>query len=746
MTPGAPHPRARPLNRLLRPRHIAVYGGESAAAAIRQCRAVGYEGELWPVHPRRDHIEGLPCHRGTGELPAAPDAAFLAVPAEATVGILGELAGRGAGGAVCHASGFAEDGPRGAALEDALRAAAGDMPVIGPNCLGVLNYLDGTALWADQHGGARTDSGVAVITQSGNIGQNLTMQRRALPLAYLITSGNGAVTGTPQLIEALLEDPRVTAIGLHLEGIADPVGFARAALSALRRGVPVVALKAGSSALGAQTTMSHTSSLAGSDVLCDALFQRTGVARVEEIGTFVETLKLLHVHGPLGGRISGPVSGRVSGPVSGGPASPERARITSASCSGGEAALLADTAQRHGVELPSLPQELVARLHEVLGEQVHVRNPLDYHTYIWGDFRAQRECFTALLGADCDVNLLLLDLPRADRCEDGAWTITLDAYVAAQRRTGAPACVVGSLPEGVPEPVAQRLMSQGIVPLQGLADGVRAIAAAHRIGTARRTADRTLPPHGPPLHEPVRDGETPDDEETPDDGDTLDGGETLDEHAGKRELAGYGVPVPDSSVAAPGEAARAARELGFPVVAKALAADMAHKSEVGGVRLGLAGEAAVEEAVSAMAGLADRFLIERMVPDAVAELLVGVHHDPAFGPALTLGAGGVLVGLVRDTATLLLPVTREEIEAALSSLRVWPLLRGFRGRPAGDVPAVVDAVQAVAAYVRDHPQVTELDVNPLLVLPEGRGAIAADVLIRRAAPHLSEREQRKGAP
>ncbi|MFE9330401.1 acetate--CoA ligase family protein [Streptomyces sp. NPDC006925] len=703
---------AHSLGRLLNPRHIAVYGGASAAAAVRRCRALGFAGELWPVHPRRDHIEGLPCHRSTTELPAAPDAAYLAVPAEATVEILAELAGRGAGGAVCHASGFAEDGPRGAALEDALRAAAGEMPVIGPNCLGVLNYLDGTALWADQHGGVRTGNGVAVITQSGNIGQNITMQRRALPLAYLINAGNGAVTGVPELIEALLDDPRVTAIGLHLEGIADPDGFARAALAALRRGVPVVALKTGSSELGAQTAMSHTSSLAGSDVLCEALFRRTGVARVAEVGTFVETLKLLHVHGPL------------SGP----PDPAGRTRITSASCSGGEAALLADTAQLHGVELPPLPERSAARLRHVLGDKVSVRNPLDYHTYIWGDFHAQLECFTALLEAGCDMNALLLDLPRADLCEDEAWSTALDAFVAAHRRTGAPACVVGTLPEGVPEPVGRRLLSEGIAPLQGLADGVRAIAAAGRIGAARRTADRALPPHGGRAGRPARKEEM------------------LDEHAGKRELADHGLSVPDSAVARPGEAAQAARTLGFPVVAKALAAGTAHKSEVGGVRLGLADEKAVEEAVSAMTGLADQFLIERMVPDAVAELLVGVHHDPAFGPALTLGAGGVLVELVRDTATSLLPTTVTEIEDALSSLRIWPLLRGFRGRPAGDVRAAVAAVQAVCAYVEDHPEVTELDVNPLLVLPEGRGAVAADVVLRRVAPHRNNGNDEEESP
>ncbi|MGW8374891.1 acetate--CoA ligase family protein [Streptomyces sp. ODS28] len=695
------------LRRLLAPRHIAVYGGEAAAEAVRQCRAVGYEGEIWPVNPRREQVEGLPCHADTAALPEAPDAAFLAAPAAAAPGLLAELSARGAGGAVCYAAGFAEEGPEGARREERLREAAGDMPVIGPNCIGVLNYLDGAALWADQHGGARTDSGVAVITQSGNIGQNLTMQRRGLPLAYLVTAGNGAVTGVPRLIEALLDDPRVTAIGLHLEGIADAAEFCRAALAALRRGVPLVALKTGASELGARANLSHTSSLAGDDTLCDALFRRTGVARVHEVGTFVETLKLLHVHGALHGADD--------------PAAP--ARITSASCSGGEAALMADTAHRHGVELPPLSEESAARLREVLGERVHVRNPLDYHTFIWGDADAQRACFTALLGQGAgavDMNVLLLDLPRTDRCADRLWTVTLDAYAAAQRATGAPACVVGSLPEGMPEDTARDLLAAGLAPMQGMADCVRAIAAAREIGAAQAAPQRPLPlEEAPPQQAP-------------------DQGELLDEHAGKRELASYGVTVPEGVVAAPGEAAQAAAEIGFPVVVKALSASLAHKSEAGGVRVGLADGAAVDAAVEDMAGLADRFLVERMVPDAVAELLVGVRRDPVFGPALTLGAGGVLVELVRDSATLLLPATTAEIEAALASLRVWPVLRGFRGGAAGDVAAAVEAVRSVAAYVRDHPEVAELDVNPLLVRPEGGGAVAADVLVRRGTPGRTE--------
>ncbi|WP_263248698.1 acetate--CoA ligase family protein [Saccharopolyspora rosea] len=670
------------LRRLLAPRHIAVYGGRAAAEAVRQCRDIGFAGRLWAVHPRRDSIEGVPCVRSTAELPEAPDAAFVAVPKEATVDVVAELSARGAGGVVCHASGFAEHGA--AELQQSLVAAAGEMALVGPNCIGVLNYLDGAALWPDQHGGRRVERGVAVITQSGNIGQNLTMQRRSLPLAQLVTLGNGAVTGVADLVEAMLDDPRITAIGLHLEGIDDVPGLSRAALLALRRRVPVVVLKSGTSELGARANLSHTSSLAGSDVLCDALFRRLGMARVDHLGTFVETLKFLHVHGAVAGW-----------------------RISSASCSGGEAALVADLAERDGLELPEFPEDTGRRLRALLGDRVSVTNPLDYHTYIWGDRDAQTACFTEFLRAGSDCHLLLVDLPREDRCTDGPWTTTVDAFLAAHSAVGAPGCVVSSLPEGLPEPVGERLLAAGVAPMQGIADCVAAVAASARIGAAQRAVDSAAPPEVPA----VPRGEH----------------HQLDEHAGKRALAAYGLSVPEGAVVPASRAPGTAARIGFPVVVKAHSADLAHKSDVGGVRVGLVDERQVRDAVAGMSGLSERFLVERMVDGAVAELIVGVRRDPRFGLALTIGAGGVLVELVRDAVTLLLPVQRAQIRAALAELRIWPLLAGFRGRSA-DVDAVVAAIAAIADYARDHDRLVELDVNPLLALP--RGAVAADVLVR----------------
>lgn len=683
------------MGRLLAPRRIAVVGGEAAEEVVLASRTIGFDGELWPVHPTRRSLAGLPCVPDVASLPATPDAAFVAVSSERTVQVVGELARIGTGGAVCHASGFAESGGRGIGLQQELVAAAGAMPLLGPNCLGLLNYLDGVALWADQHGGTRVSSGVGLIAHSGNIGQNLTMQRRGLPVAQLVNLGNSANTGVPDVLEAMLQDPRITAVGLYLESIPDPVALARVAEEALRRRVPVVALKAGSSSLGAQATLGHTASVAGPDALFDALFRRLGFARVHELATLLETLKMLHVHGALPG-----------------------ARITSASCSGGEAAHVADLAVHRRVELPALPVDTEERLRKVLGERVAVRNPLDYHTYIWGDLDALTSAFTELLGSAFDAHLLVVDLPRDDRCDPASWRVTVDAYIAAQRNTGARAAVVSSLAEGMPEPLAQELFSLGIVPLQGIGDALSAVEAAARIGAFHAEAGTWEPPYPP----------------------TPVGNESvgqLDEAEAKGFLAAAGVRVPAGMAVAAAEAGPAADALGYPIVVKVLSRLIAHKTELAGVQLGLLDRDQVESAVARMEALGGRFLVEAMVTGAVAELLVSVRSDPHIGLVLTVGAGGVLVEVLQDAVSLLLPTSRQEVCRALRALNVWPLLGGARGRFA-DVDSVATAVLGIAECARDlGGALVELEVNPLIVCTDR--AVAADALLRVGGPLQQER-------
>ena len=679
------------LCRLLKPRHIAVAGGRLASVIIRECDRIGYVGPIWPIHPDKAEIAGRKAYKTVADLPEAPDAAFVATPCGPTVDIVGALAQRGAGAAVCYAAGFAEIGGGGIALQKRLVEAAQGMPIVGPNCYGVLNLLDGCVLWPDTHGAERVERGVAIITQSGNIALNVTMQRRGLPIAYVIAVGNKAIGDHGDYIEALLADDRVTAIGLHIEGIDDAALFSTAAIKALEKGVPLVVLKTGRSQLGAEMAMSHTSSLAGADLLYDALFARYGVSRVTDVPSFVETLKLMHMFGGLPGR-----------------------RISSMSCSGGEAALIADLAADRGLEFAPIPQANADRMQALLTEKVHVANPLDYHTYIWGDMPANLAVFSEMLGSGFDLNLLVLDQPRADRglVPDGGFAAARAAIAQAAEASGARAAVVSSLPENMQEDDAKALLAHGVLPMQGMADALTAIVHGADYTIARDRRDRLVP-----LKKVAK----------------IDIGKAraLSEYESKHLLGRHGLELPPSRIAGAVEAASTAAALGFPVAIKIHSDRIAHKSDVGGVKLGLRSRADITDAVASMSHLGERFLVERMVEGAVAELIVGVVRDPQFGPTLTVGAGGVLVEMLQDAAVMLLPATPDEIREKLMGLRVARLLEGFRGKPRGDIRGAIKAILAIADFAERHAdRLVELDVNPLFVLPEGRGAVAADAFIR----------------
>lgn len=679
----------RALQRLLNPRTVAIFGGEAAVETIRQCRRIGFDGEIWPVNPRRDELAGIPCFASTAELPGPPDASFIGVPREAAIEVIGELSASGAGGAVCYSSGFAESGGDGVEMQQRLVDAADDMAIIGPNCHGILNYLDGVALWPDEHGGSRVESGVAIVLQSGNVGISITMQDRSLPISYVITIGNKADLSFHDYIEALSDDPRVTAIGLYIESLDEIDAFSEAALLALRKKLPIVALKTGTSELGAEATLSHTSSLAGSDEMYSTLFRRLGIPRVYSLSDFLETLKFVSCNGGLPGN-----------------------RIASLSCSGGEASMIADAAEKLGLTMPALTDASREKLDSVLGDRVHVANPLDYDVFIWGNQEALYECFRAMLSNDFDCTILVIDYPRPENGGLKNWEIAEKALTDACKETGQRAVIMSTLPENIPAVARDRLIKSGIVPMQGLNECLRAIRFAAQIGEAQRRVDEI-----PALPKPATPGGTP---------------TVLNEWDSKQALAAHGLTVPEgrlcSSVT---EATDAASSLGFPVVAKVVSADIVHKTEAGGVRLNIDHPWQLTLQVAELSELSDEFLIEEMASSPVAELIIGIKRDSTFGLALIIGAGGILVELVADSAMLLLPTTRNEIKVALSSLKVSKLLNGFRGNPAGDVDATVSAIEAVAAYAEaNRDSIAELDVNPLFVLPEGQGVVAVDALIR----------------
>ncbi|WP_417700239.1 acetate--CoA ligase family protein [Pseudophaeobacter sp.] len=670
------------LNRLFRPKTIAVVGGGAwCRLVIEQCQKMGFDGVIWPVHPKAEELAGLPVYRDIASLPGAPDATFVGVNRFATIEVVRDLAAREAGGAVCFASGFLEaqaEDAEGADLQVQLLEAAGDMPILGPNCYGFINYLDGALLWPDQHGGKRVETGVALITQSSNIAINLTMQMRGLPIAYVVAAGNQAQSGIAEIGEALLEDDRVTALGLHIEGFGDLRAFEALAAKARALGKPIIALKVGKSAEAQAATISHTASLAGGDAGASALLARLGIPRLEDLPAFLETLKLLHVTGPLASN-----------------------RLASISCSGGEASLAADTAHGLPVVFPPLNDSQSTNLRAALGPMVALANPLDYHTYIWRDTEAMIRAFSAMMDPSLAMTLLVVDFPRGDRCSASDWDCAIDAAIGTHQATGGNVAMVATLPELLPEAVAEQLMAAGVVPFCGLREALTACAAASL--PQRDLAVPLLLPT--PTVEPS----------------------LIPEAEAKLRLSDYGLRVPQSIQAkSPGAARAAAADIGFPVVLKG--EGIAHKSEAGAVVLGLTTGSDVSTAASQMP--AQRFLVEEMVPGAVAELLIGVVKDPAHGFVLTLAAGGTLTELLQDSASLLLPASDASIEAALEGLKIAPLLAGFRGRPAANRAAILAAIKAVQAYVLAEAEgLEEIEINPLLCTPDD--AVAADALMRR---------------
>jgi acyl-CoA synthetase (NDP forming) len=675
------------LSRLFRPASIAVIGGGAwCRIVIEQCRKMGYPGTIWPVHPKAADIAGLPVVSHVSALPSAPDAVFIGVNRHATIDVVRDLQAMGAGGAICFASGFAEaeaEDSDGVSLQQDLLTAAGDMPVLGPNCYGFINYLDGALLWPDQHGGQRVESGVAIVTQSSNILINLTMQNRGLPLAYVVAAGNQAQTGFAEIGAALLDDPRVTALGLHIEGFGDVAAFEALAHKAALLGKPIVALKVGRSEQARAATVSHTASLAGGDAGANALLARFGIPRLASLTEFLETLKLLHVSGPLGSN-----------------------RIASISCSGGEASLIADTAVGRDVIFPPLNTTQKTNLRAALGPMVALANPLDYHTYIWRDTEAMTKAWAAMIDPSLALTMLIVDFPRADRCDPSDWDCTIAAALGAKQATGGRVAMVASLPELMPEAVAAQLIEGGVTPLNGLSEAVAAAEAAAFAYKARALCD-----HLPPL----LSAQLP---SSP---------ETLSEAEAKARLSAVGLPIPKASRAgSPGEAASIAATIGLPVVLKG--EGIAHKTEAGAVAINLTSTEAVQAAAQAMPS--DSFLVEEMITGTVAEMLIGVVRDPAHGFVLTLAAGGILTELLQDSVSLLLPVREADILDALSRLKISKLLNGYRGKPAADTSAIVRAVLAVQDYVtKNASAVSEIEINPLLCGPDR--AVAADALIRQ---------------
>ena len=684
------------LDRLFRPRSIAVLGASSSptkvggrpvAALIRN----RYEGAVYPVNPRSATIQGLPAFASVKDIPGAVDLAICTVPPGAVMSVLGECAEKGVGSLVVFTSGFAEVGESGAQEAMAGLAREAGIRLMGPNCMGMVNF--GSRAVGSFHPAFADDivpGAIGLVSQSGAFGGLAYMlaRSRGHSLSYMFTTGNEADVDIGDCTAFLADDPDTKAILLYMEGCRNGPKFLAALERARESETPVIAVKLGRTEAGAAAAASHTAALAGVDAVYDSLFRQFGVYRADSIEEFFDIARSCVV-GTL----------------------PANERVAMVTVSGGVGVLMADDANGRGLEVAPMPEAAQRRMLELVPFAA-ARNPIDVTGQVLNDptlldqaieLAATNGDYGSVVSFQGSIgrNPALMEATR------GAW-IERKAANPAMHFAVAGFCTAD---------YTRDLEAAGIAVYEEATHATRAIAAL--AGFARSFRERRPRPAVPATAD-------------------LPAG-PLNELAALDIVATAGVPtVPARLARTAREAADAAADLGFPVVLKVLSADIVHKSDIGGVRLGVADRAAAETAfdeilTSARAALPDATidgcLVAPMVTGGV-ETILGVQRDPVFGPIVMFGLGGIFVEALKDVTFRAAPFDEAEARAMIESVAAYPLLTGLRGQPPADLDALAAALSRLSLFAAANAAAIEsLDLNPFLVRPEGGGALALDAVL-----------------
>jgi acyl-CoA synthetase (NDP forming) len=695
-----PNRRARQdLRPLLNARSVAIVGisqpDRFGGILYQNLRRFGYEGAIHGVNPRYDTLFDRPCHPSLGALPERPDLALLAVPNSRLVAALEEVAECGIPAAALFANAYSEPEDGEPSLQDQLAevARANDIIVCGPNCMGFVAPRQRLAISGYATNPDTPTGNVAVFSHSGSVWEAFLQNQRAVALNYIVSTGNEMVTTIADYMQFALADETTRVIGLFLETVRDPQTFRAALAEASERDIPIVALKTGRSERGAQLAQAHSGALAGEDGAYDAIFEAYGVRRARSLDEMMDTLELF----ATGMR-------------------PRTRYLSAVLDSGGQRAMMVDLAEAEGVAFAPITAETKTRLDEVLEPGLEAINPLD----AWGTGNGADSIYAESLQAlDADpatgLTLLAVDLCPMDD-EFGFYAAIVEEVKGKLRN---PLAVLGHLTAAASSEQMTAMRGLGAPMLLGTETGLRAVRHVldygeyqrkrHSQGDASRL-EVTRPADPAALRAQVEEAKTP-----------------LDEYASKQILAAYGLTTTrEVQVDTREGALRAAEAIGYPVVLKTCGD--AHKTEHGGVRLGLATPAALATAYADFeTRLGPLVLVQQMIEPGT-ELLLGVVRDPQFGPMLSLGTGGIFVEILKDVRMLPIPTTESAIRAALERLRGAALLAGARGRPPADIDAVVSAALGLTHLAQDlGDSVAAIDVNPLIALPAG--AVVVDALI-----------------
>jgi len=695
---------------VLEPRSVAVIGasrrrGTVGGELLHNVIAGGYGGAVYAVNDRADGVQGLPAYRAVTEIPGPVELAVVSVPAERVVGVARDCALAGVRALLVVSAGFAETGGEGSRRQRELLGACREAGIrlVGPNCLGVINTASDVRLNATFAAHQALSGRIGFLSQSGGLGVAIieAAARFEVGLSSFVSIGNKADVSANDLLQYWEQDPGTDVVLLYLESFGNPRTFARVARRVARQ-KPVLAVKGGRSPAGTRATSSHTGALlSASDVTVDALFQQAGVIRTDTLHELLDVAALLAKQPvPRGGRV---------------------AIVTNA---GGPAIMCADTCQSNGVDVPQLPAAVKAQLGEFLPQAAALGNPVDM--IATASAEDYRRTIQTLVEADiCDAILAIFVPPLVTRAGDVAAAIR----EAAESATDVTIAAVFMTSEGIPAELASD--GAAVPGYEFPEDAARALALAARHGRWRARPEGTAfaPTNTRPAEAAAIISEA------------LAAGPGWMEPAGVVALLDcYGLPLIETRVVSGSEAAAAAAaQLGWPIALKAVAHGLLHKSDVGGVRLGLEDPQAVRDAAreidAAVARAGHRLeglVVQPMAPSGV-ELIVGVVNDHNFGPVLACGAGGTTAELVKDVAVRITPITDLDAREMLQSLRTYPLLEGYRGAPGCDLAAVQDVLLRVGAMVEAHPEIVELDCNPLIAGPQR--ALIVDARVRvEAAP------------
>ncbi len=693
---------AASMARLFEPRSVAVIGasrerGKIGAEILHNVLSAGFQGPVFPVNPSAPEIEGVRCYATLADIPGEVDLAVIAVPAAAVPSAIDDCAAKGVRGVVVITAGFGETGEEGRRRETALleKVREAGMRMVGPNCMGLVNTNPAVRLNATFAPTYPPEGRVALSSQSGALGLALLdyAARLNLGISTFVSVGNKADVSSNDLVQYWAEDPRTDVILLYLESFGSPGVFARIARRVARR-KPIVAVKAGRSRAGARAASSHTGALAESDAVVDALFRQAGVIRTGTLEELFDVAALL-AHQPV----------------------PRGRRVAIVTNAGGPGILAADACEAQGLELPALSAETATALRGLLPPAASVANPVDMLAAAPPDHYA-RTLQLVLADPNVDSVLAIYIPPIATDADAVARAIVEGTRRAAEKPVlaifmsakGAPAILAPIPSYAFPEPAAI------------------ALARAVEYGQWRSRPPGSVPEFGD-VH--------PADARSVIQTALGRGGGWLDPVECNRLLSAFGVAVTPLRLAAdPDAAAAAAGQLGFPVVLKAVGPDILHKTEMGGVRLGLEDAASVRAAAGQMAarlGSLTAFLVQPMVTGGV-EVIVGVVRDPTFGPLVVYGSGGTLVELLSDAAFRLHPLTDSDVADMLEEVRGTALLRGYRGAPTADEAALRELLHRVSTLIETCPEVREMDLNPVKVLVRGAQVLDARIRVERRPP------------